>query len=106
METERLLGLTLTKCWLLSDFSFGELAYCRCGHTMADHTKITAPSEQSHNYRLTMNSNRLAVFEASLQCTGEMKVILTGMHKSRTLVTLFFGSRVNLVFLIANFAYG
>ncbi len=57
---------------------FGNLAfiaYSRLGRTMAQYSGIKAASDGSENERRTIDSNRLAVFAVSLQCTDEVKSV-------------------------------
>ncbi len=51
------------------------VAYPRCGRTMTQYSGIKVAFENSEKDRRTMNSNRLAVCAASLQCTDDEKVV-------------------------------
>ncbi len=65
----------------MSALSVGELAsnaYSRCGHTIAQYSGMNAVFDKSQKDQRAMNSNRYAVFAASLQCTDEVKVVSRG----------------------------
>ncbi len=65
----------------MSALSVGELAsnaYSRCGHTIAQYNGVSAAFDKSQKDQRAMNSNRHAVFAASLQCTDEVKVVSRG----------------------------
>ncbi len=47
-------------------------------HTLDKYCCFKADVDNSEIYRQTMNSNRLAVFAASLQCTEEVKLEISG----------------------------
>ncbi len=51
------------------------IAYSRCGCILAQYDEIKVAFASSVNDLQTMNSKRLAVFAASLQCTGEVNVL-------------------------------
>ncbi len=69
-----------------SSLSWRWLPYFRCGRTMAQYGRINAASDKSSQDQRKMKSNRLFVFAASLQCTGEVKVV-SSAARSRTSVT-------------------
>ncbi len=64
--------------WLMPDIRFWEFASIensRCGRAMTHSSGIRAALDKSVKDRWIMNSNRLAFFAASLQCTDEVKVV-------------------------------
>ncbi len=77
--------------WVLSAHRVGALAfiaYSRCIRTKAQYSGINAVLDSSQKDLRTMNSNRLAVFAASLQWVDAVKVVLGGWHAN---VGLWYG---------------
>ncbi len=71
----------------LSSGALVSIAYPRCGRTITRYSGINAAFGDSVKDWWAMNSNRLAVFAASLQCFDEGKVASRGRTRSRMTVT-------------------
>ncbi len=84
--------------WLISALSAGELAsnaYSGCGHTIAQYSGMNAAFDKSQKDQRIMNSNRHAVFAASLQCTDEVKA--ASMRKARPLMLVHWDEKVTVL---------